>query len=107
MADDRFEDVIWVELTFDGVVHRMSMSPEQARRWLEREEAIGMGRGEPMVEKDGRLVEHHGFARRPACRAGRAHRARLANRPRGLGSGGSGRYPGSEPLSATPTADVT
>ena len=65
MADDRFEDVIWVELTFDGVVHRMSMSPEQARRWLEREEAIGMGRGEPMVEKDGRLVEHHGFDEDP------------------------------------------
>jgi hypothetical protein len=68
MPDDEFVDVAYVELTFNGVVHWMAVTPEQARRWLKGEEAIGMGRGEPMVDKDGRLIEHHGLPRTRALR---------------------------------------
>jgi hypothetical protein len=42
-----------------GVTHCVPISPEEARRWLESKEAIGLGRGEPMVDEDGRLVEDH------------------------------------------------
>jgi hypothetical protein len=63
---DEFEHVAFVEFTSkDGVVHRVPVTPEQARRWKEGEEAIGFARGEPMVGEDGRLVEHHGLPEDP------------------------------------------
>jgi|Tabmets5t2r1_1033131.scaffolds.fasta_scaffold343640_1 hypothetical protein len=31
----RSEDVAHVEVTVDGVVHRVPITPEQARRWVE------------------------------------------------------------------------
>ena len=62
---DEFEDVRYLEVTVKGVVHRVPIPPEQARRWLEGEEAIGFGRGEPMVGEDGRLIEHHGWPEDP------------------------------------------
>jgi len=60
------EDVADIEVTFkDGVTHRVPVTPEQAGRWLKGEEALGMGRGEPTVDRDGRLVEHHGLPEDP------------------------------------------
>ncbi len=55
------EEVRYVEFTFDGVVHRIPVTPEQARRWLEGQKAIGydMNTGEPSVDADGRLIEEH------------------------------------------------
>ena len=64
--DEIPEDVDYVEMTFsDGVVHRISVTPEQARRWFDGREAIGHARGEPVVGEDGRLEEHHGLPRDP------------------------------------------
>ncbi len=54
------------EFTFpDGVVQRVPVTPEQARRWFDGQEALGMGRGEPRVDEDGRLVEHDGIPKNP------------------------------------------
>lgn len=58
---DEFKDVAYVEVTLDGVVHQMPITPEQARRWAEEKEAIGFARGEPFADQDGRLIEHHGL----------------------------------------------
>ena len=65
MADDVPEDVSYVEFTFNGVVHRMPITPEHARRWLEDEEALGLGRGKPCVDEHDRLIEHHGLPQDP------------------------------------------
>jgi hypothetical protein len=62
---DEFEDVRYAEFTKDGVTHQVPVTPEQARRFIEAEEAIGMGRGEPFVDKDWRLIEHHGWPEDP------------------------------------------
>jgi hypothetical protein len=56
-------DVAYQEFVFKGVAHRIPVTAERARRWLEGEEATGTGRGEPFVDKDGRLIEHHGLPR--------------------------------------------
>jgi hypothetical protein len=45
MADEIPDDVAYWEFTFNGVVHRVLARPEEARRIVNREEAIGMGRG--------------------------------------------------------------
>jgi hypothetical protein len=45
--------------------HRVLVTPEQARRWIDGQDAIGFGRGEPFVEKDRRLIEHHGWPEDP------------------------------------------
>jgi hypothetical protein len=57
--DEIPDDVAYTEFTFGDVVHRVPIGPEGARRFLEGEEAIGMGRGEPAVDEDGRLIEEH------------------------------------------------
>ena len=57
--DEIPEDVAYLEATFNGVVHRVPVTPEQAPRWIEREEAIGYAIGEPAVDEDGWLVEEH------------------------------------------------
>ena len=62
---EELEDAAYMELVFNGVTHRIPVTPEGARDWLEGEEAIGMGRGEPMVDEHGRLIEHHGFPEDP------------------------------------------
>ena len=51
--DEIPEDVAYLEATFNGVTHRVPVTPEEARRWLKGKGAIGMGRGEPMVDDDG------------------------------------------------------
>ena len=59
--DEIPEDVAYVEMTVsDGVVHRVPVTPEQARRWLEGKKPIAydMNTGEPSVD-DGRLIEEH------------------------------------------------
>jgi hypothetical protein len=38
MADEIPEDVAFLEVTKNGVVHRVPVTPEQARRWMEGEE---------------------------------------------------------------------
>jgi len=58
--DEVPQDVAYLELSFDGVVvRRVPITPEQARRWLRGERAIGIGGGEPLVDEDGRLIEQH------------------------------------------------
>jgi hypothetical protein len=58
-SDEVPEEVAYVDVTVDGVVHRVPVTPEQARRWIEGKEAIGYGAGEPFVDEDGRLIEEH------------------------------------------------
>jgi hypothetical protein len=53
------EDAAYLEVTFNGVTHRVPMGLEHARRWLEGDEAIGYARGEPSVDEHGQLVEDH------------------------------------------------
>lgn len=77
MADEIPDDVVYLEVMFKGpghpsdpdeptrVVHRIPVTPEQARRWLEGEEALGMGRGEPFVSEIRELIEHHGLPEDP------------------------------------------
>jgi hypothetical protein len=60
--DEIPEDVAYAEFTFsDGVVHRVPVTPEQARRWLEGKKPIAydMNTGEPFVDDDDRLIEEH------------------------------------------------
>jgi hypothetical protein len=58
-------------LTFDGVVHRMAVTPEEARRWLEGEQVLSYMSGEPAVDQRGRLIERRA-ARGPARRGGQS-----------------------------------
>lgn len=72
--DDGFEQATYIEVVSDGVVHRVPMMANQARRWIEGNDAIGVGpRGEPSVGAEGRLIEHHGLTNDP-----HAERARPA-----------------------------
>ena len=61
MADEIPNDVRYVEMTFsDGVVHRIPVTPDQARRWVEGKKPIAYDmNGEPSVADDGRLIEEH------------------------------------------------
>jgi len=73
-VDDGFEQATYIEVVSDGVVHRVPMMANQARRWIEGNDAIGVGpRGEPSVGAEGRLIEHHGLTNDP-----HAERARPA-----------------------------
>jgi hypothetical protein len=64
--DEIPEDVVNAEFRFGDVVHRVPVTPERARRFFEGEEAIGIGRGEPMVDGEGWLIEQHGWPEDPA-----------------------------------------
>jgi hypothetical protein len=64
--DEIPEDVAYAEFTFKGVVHRVLVTPEEARRWIEGTKAIGLiRRGEPILDRDERLIEHHGWPEDP------------------------------------------
>ena len=63
--DEIPEDVAYQEFEFDGVTHRVPITPEQARHWLEGKEAIGYASGEPFVDDDGRLIEEHANTMEP------------------------------------------